>query len=381
MRVGIFGGSFDPVHREHVRLAAQAIEKLRLDKLLIMPAYVPPHKPGKELSPNADRLEMCRLAFAEVEKAEVSDYEIQKQGVSYTYLTCRALKEQYENSELFWLVGTDMLRDFPSWREPDDILQNATLAVCGRGERGEWLQAEEENFYRRFRKKFFYLDYNAEDVSSTQVRVLAGAGLRLTEIVPEKVAEYIEKRGLYKIPRANEALALEKPSRAAHSLRVAYLAAKKAVAMRISERKAIAASLFHDCAKNLTAASPHLEGFSLPSEWGEVPPPVWHQFAGAYVAEHAFGVTDGDILNAVRYHTSGRPNMSELEKLVFLADMLEEERSYEGVDLLRALFWKEGLDECLKKALEESVIFIEKKGGTVYPLTRLAYQFYEQSEV
>ncbi len=375
MRIAIFGGSFDPVHREHIRLVERAIDELALDTLFVMPAHTPPHKQGKILSSDADRLTTCRLAFEGVRGAVVSDYEMTVGGTSYTYLTCRAWRARYPDAEIFWIVGTDMLRDFPTWRNPEDILSNVTLAVCGRNERGAWIEKEQEKFFRKFGKKFAYFSYNGADVSSTKLRVLAGAGMRLTDFTPENVAAYIEEKGLYKIPFAAEALALENPERRAHSIRVACLAASKAVKLKMDERKAITAALFHDCAKNLPADSPYLKGFSLPTEWGAVPKEVVHQFAGAYVAEHTFGVADEDILNAIRYHTSGRENMSDLEKLVFLADMLEEERSYEGVDRLRELFGKD-LDECLKTALCETLVFLRKKGGEIYPLTQAAYAFY-----
>ena len=375
MRIAIFGGSFDPIHNEHVQLARFAINELGLDKLFIMPAYAPPHKKGKTLSPDADRLEMCRLACAHLEKAEVSDYEIAKQGVSYTYLTCKHFKEQYPSAELFWLVGTDMLRDFPTWKNPEEILSYATLAVCGRNEAEGWIEKEQAKFFRLFGKKFVYLSYNGKDVSSTKIRVFAGAGMRLTEFVPANVEAYIQESGLYKIAFADKALALEKEKRQAHSLRVAELAAKRAVELKIPEKRAIEAALLHDCAKNLDSASPYLKGFTMPTQWGEVPKEVAHQFAGAYVCEKYFGVTDEEILNAVRYHTSGRENMSVLEKLIFLADMLEPDRHYDCADTLRALFWKD-LDECLTLALEETLKFLEKKGGEVYPLTRMAYEFY-----
>ncbi len=374
MRIAIFGGSFDPVHNEHKRLAQAAIESLGLDKLLIMPAYAPPHKKGKTLSPDEDRLEMCRLAFSDIDKVEICDYEIGKQGTSYTYLTCRAFKEKYPRAELLWLVGTDMLRDFPTWKNPEEILSYATLAACGRNEKEGWAEEEQAEFYRVFKKNFLYFPYNGKDISSTEIRVLAGAGMRLTQFVPPLVEEYIEKNRLYAIEGASEALAMEKPSRREHSLRVAKLAAAGAVKYRVPEKKAIAAALFHDCAKNLTADSPYLAGFVPPTEWGEIPPPVYHQFAGAFVAERFFGVTDEDILNAIRYHTSARANMSDLEKLVFLADMLEEERAYEGVDELRALFWKD-LDECLETALYETLRYLKRKGGEVYALTQRAYDF------
>lgn len=375
MRIAIFGGSFDPIHTEHVRLAEFAIAELGLDKLFLMPAYAPPHKKGKMLSPDEDRLEMCRLACAHLDKVEVSDYEIAKKGVSYTYLTCKHFKEQYPNAQLFWLVGTDMLRDFPTWKNPEEILSYATLAVCGRNENGEWVEKEQAEFARLFGKSFAYLSYNGKDVSSTQIRVLAGAGMRLTDFVPPSVEEYIQAKGLYKIPFADKALSLENAKRQAHSLRVAYLAAKRAVQLQIPEKEAIEAALLHDCGKNLEENSPYLEGFALPKEWGEVPREVAHQFAGAFVCEKHFGITDEEILNAVRYHTSGRPNMGTLEKLIFLADMLEPERNYDCVDTLRALFWKD-IDECLTVALFETLKFLEKKGGEVYPLTRMAYAFY-----
>ncbi len=379
MRIGVFGGSFDPVHNEHIRFAETAVRELALDKLLIMPACAPPHKRGKSLSSNEDRLAMCRLAFSDMQKVEVSEYELRRGGTSYTYLTCQALKEQFPGAELFWLVGTDMLRDFPTWKNPEVILSLATLAVCGRSERGEWIEREQEAFYARFQKKFVYVSYQGKDVSSTKLRVLAGAGMRLTDFTPSSVAEYICRKGLYEIPRADEALALETESRRTHALRVAELAAARAYGLGICERRAIAAALFHDCAKSLDASSPYLRGFRLPDEWGEVPPAVAHQFAGAYVAERCFGVTDEEILSAVRYHTSGRANMSDLEKLIFLADMLESERKFEGVEELRALFWTD-LDECMKRALAQTLQFLESKGGEVYPLTKIAYEYYAQEE-
>ena len=378
MRIAVFGGSFDPVHNEHIRLGEEAVKSLRLDRLIVMPVFAPPHKRGKELSPNEDRLNACKIAFAHLPQAEVSDYEIKQGGVSYTHLTCRHFRKLYQDAEIFWLVGTDMLRDFPTWKNPESILNDITLAVCARDEKDGWAQTELKAFYEKFGKEFIVLPYNGKPVSSTQIRVLAGAGEDISEFVPQAVAKYIQTSGLYKIPCADRALALEKPSRKAHTLRVAQIAAKKAVEMGISERKAITAALFHDCAKNITIEHALLSGFCLREEWGCVPAQVLHQFTGAYLAETAFGVTDQDIINAVRYHTSGRAGMSELEKLIFLADMVEDERAYDGVDEIRALFWgKKGagaLDECLKLALKETIEYLKAKGECVYPLTIRAYK-------
>ena len=183
MRIGIFGGSFDPVHKEHVRLAESAVKELSLDRLYVMPAHTPPHKRGKTLSSDEDRSEMCRIAFAHIPGVQVSDYEMKKGGTSYTYLTCRHFAGEYPGAELFWLVGTDMLRDFPTWREPEDILKNAVLAVCARAEEKGWAEREQKAFSERFGKKFSVIGYEGKDVSSTRVRALTAAG--------EKIAPYV----------------------------------------------------------------------------------------------------------------------------------------------------------------------------------------------
>lgn len=375
MRTGIFGGSFDPVHAEHVRLAESAVKSLRLDRLLVMPAHTPPHKRDKVLSSDADRLAMCRIAFRDVPGAEVSDYEITRGGTSYTYLTCRHFKAEDPEGELFWLVGTDMLRDFPTWREPEDILQNATLAVCARAEKRGWAEAEEKVFAARFQKPFAVIPYEGKEVSSTRIRVLAAAGEDVSPYTGKVVAAYLAGKGLYRIPNAEKALSLEKPSRRAHSIRVAFLAAERAKPLGVDEKRAVTAALFHDCAKNLPPDSPYLSGFLPPPD---VPGPVLHQYAGAYVAEK-LGVTDEGVLDAIRYHTSGRREMTALGKLVFLADLLEEGRTYDGVDRLRALFakGKEGLDECMEESLKDTLAYLGEKGGEIYPLTREAYEYYK----
>ena len=381
-RIALFGGSFDPIHVEHVRLAKDAVQSLGLDLLIVLPAGVPPHKRDKVLSAETDRLEMCRRAFDGEEKIIVSDYEIRQGGTSYTYLTCRHFKQLYPKAELFWLVGTDMLRDFPTWKNPEQILQAVTLAVCARNEEKNWLQTEQEAFYARFQKQFVTIDYQGKDISSTTIRTLLAAGEDVTPLIGERVAEYIRLRsnakgtGLYQISGAEQALSLQKPNRRAHSIRVALLAAKRAKGLKIPESKAITAALFHDCAKNLTADSPYLNGFSCEKD---VPSSVVHQFSGAYVAENTFQIQDEEILDAIRYHTSGRANMTELGKLIFLSDMVEEERNYDGVEILRKLFWQGNrLDECLLEALSQTLQFLRASGREIYSLTQAAYDYYQE---
>ena len=376
MKIGVFGGSFDPVHVEHVALARAAVAELQLDKLFILPAYAPPHKVGKRLAADEHRLAMCRLAFLSVPHAEVCDYEIAAGGTSYTYLTLRYFAAEYPSAQLYFLVGTDMLRDFPSWKNPQEILSYATLAVCSRAEQTGWEESEQAAFFALFGKQFAVIPYTATNVSSTKIRVLAGAGMDVTPFVGEDVARYITQWRLYELEGAAQSLALQSPKRAAHSLRVAYMAAKRAQTLKMDEQKAIFAALLHDCAKNLSADSPLLVGFDPPKG---VPPAVMHQYAGAYVAKTALGVDDEEILSAIECHTSGKVGMSTLDKLIFLADLVEEERTYPGAEHLRALFWQD-LDECLRQSLIETVAYLRRGGGEIYQKTLLACEYYQKTE-
>lgn len=370
MKIGIFGGTFDPVHREHIALAKCAVEFLRLDKLIVMPAAIPPHKQNKKIASGESRLEMCRLAFTE-EKEEVSDWELRQQDTSFSFYTRRYLHTVYPDDELFFLMGTDMFDCFDSWRNPQDIVKNVTLAVCLREKPLDYYRDKHDDFIRKYGTDFVEFPFVGKKVSSTNLRTVAALGGDLTAWTSPAVANYIKERRLYESEVLIKALSLEKPSRREHSVRVAILAVEMAKKYGVSEEKALVASAMHDCAKNLSPDSPYLKGFVPPED---CPPPVLHQYQGAYVAEHTFEIYDPEILDAIRYHTSGRPCMRNLEKLVFLADMLESGRDYPGVDELREIF-KRDLDECLTVCLKRQLAHLKEVGGKIYPLTEQTYEW------
>ena len=162
---------------------------------------------------------------------------------------------------------------------------------------------------------------------------------------------------------------------------MAVISAERANAIGVSERKAITASLFHDCAKNVQLSSPLLQEFTLRDEWGSVPETVLHQFTGAYIAEQVFGVTDEEVLDAIAFHCSAKPEMSTLAKIIYLADMVEDKREFSGVETLRKAFYEKGnLDKCLLLALEQAITHVKEKGGDMYPLTLKAYTYYKEKE-
>ncbi len=375
MKVAIFGGSFDPVHIEHIHIVKAAQEALGADKVIVIPAFIPPHKQDRALAAPRDRLEMAKLAFASVKNCEVSAFELNAGGTSYTYLTLGYFHEKFPAAQLYFLVGADMLKDFYTWKQPETILSLAELVVCNReGDRVNF-PAEQLRFFARFKKRFLSIEYTGKDISSTKARVLTAFGEDLKPYLPFDVIDYIEANELYRIKGVKEALAYLKPSRRKHTLGVALTAAKYAAKYKLPERSVILAAALHDVAKSMPANAPELAGFIPPAG---VPAPVLHQYSGAYVAEHVLGVTDGEILNAVRYHTSGRPNMGELEKLIFLADMLEPGRDFRGIAKLRAAL-AEDLGECMYLSLKYELKYLKKRGGDLYPLTFQAYEFYKKT--
>ena len=370
MRIAIFGGAFNPVHKEHVNLAQAAVRELALDKIIIMPSAISPHKKGKLAVDFWRRFEMCRLAFSCIKEAEVSNYELTRGGISYTCLTSSYFRSLYAEDELFFLIGADMLNSFPTWKNPQEILRNLTLAACAR-ETTESFLSYKKNVEKTFGTKVQTISYVGNAVSSTRIRTLAALGEDFSEYVDGQVCQYIKENSLYSLSDIQKVRDMMPEKRWKHTVGVAVICAQNASRAHLSEEQAITMAALHDAAKYLPSSGTYLSGFECPEG---VPQAVVHQYAGAYVAERVFGVNDKTVLDAIACHTSGKPNMSAADKLLFLADVLEESRQFEGVDELRALF-KEDMDKCLAEQLKRQIEYLEKSGVQVYDLTRQAYEY------
>ncbi len=371
MRIALFGGSFDPVHIEHLRFAEAAQRELGLDRLFFIPSCRAPHKAFGPVASGEERLKLLQTACRSLNFAAADDIELKAGGTSYTFLTCRAYRERYPDAELFFLVGADMLENFFFWKGPEDILQNVTLVAAGRGK--DDVYNIHERFRTRFGRDFLELSFTGEEVSSTDLRVALAFGNmeEAKKVLPTDVCVEIAKGEMYRYKNIEGALSLLTEGRKEHSERVARMACKRARSLAIPEAKALTASMLHDCGKYVQKDDPMLRNFPFPAD---VPAPVMHQFTGAYLAENVFHVTDEDVLNAIRYHTSGRENMSPLEKLIFLSDLLEEGRAFEGIDLLREAFWKD-LDLCMFLSLRHQLAYLKSVGEPVYPLTQRAFDW------
>lgn len=369
-KIGVLGGTFDPVHNEHVALAKQVIRELQLDKLIIMPTFCPPHKVHSESASANDRLNMARLAF-DGENIEVNDYEITKQGTSYTYVTVEHLKNLYKDAEIFFIVGGDMLVDFKTWREPARILNSATLAVFGRTGFNAEFNKEEEYFIKTFGKKFVKLSYDGKNLSSTKIRIYKMFGLDISDFVPEKVNEYIIKNDLYPSNGYIDIVKTLLPNkRLIHTANVITCALDKAKPLFLNRDDVFTACCLHDAVKYVNPEK--FPNCNLPEN---MPRPVQHAYLGEYFARTQLGIKNQDILNAIKYHTSGRAGMSNLEKLVFVADMIEEGRDYEGVETLRALYDVD-FEKCFTECLKEEMIHLENKKTDIFYETVNAYKYY-----
>jgi nicotinate-nucleotide adenylyltransferase len=192
MRIGVFGGTFDPPHVGHLLLAADAREALRLDRLIFIPVYAQPFKMGTPpVASPQDRLEMVRLAVADDANYAVDDAEISRKGLSYTVDTLEHLAGRFKGAELFLLMGQDVLAGFPKWRNPERIQELATLALMMRS-------GAPDVGDRRNAESAVIVSTRRVDVSSTEIRERRRAKKSIKGFVPESVERFIEARGLYR---------------------------------------------------------------------------------------------------------------------------------------------------------------------------------------
>lgn len=198
MKTVIFGGTFNPFHFGHLKLIREVQNAVKPDRFILMPAHVPPHKVAEDLIDDADRLEMCRLAAKEVDDVEVSDYEINAGGKSYTVLTLEQLHEQYPDDELYFAMGSDMLISFLKWYKPDRIMELATLVCNCRDENDRAAIQSAKSEIESRGGRCILTQCEALVCSSTDVRNRISVGLSIDDLVPKPIAEYIEKRGLYR---------------------------------------------------------------------------------------------------------------------------------------------------------------------------------------
>ena len=195
-RLGIFGGTFNPPHNGHVSAAANFVEQMKLDELLIVPTFIPPHKQYHSSVTCEERLRMCELAFSTVKGAKVSDIEIKRGGASYTYITLRELSA--DDVELYFLCGTDMILSMDTWRNPEEIFALAKICYVRRendSDNSDKINGKCQEYRAKFGAEIHQICGEVVDISSSSIREMTPD---LHSYLPDAVYEYITEMGLYK---------------------------------------------------------------------------------------------------------------------------------------------------------------------------------------
>ena len=388
MRIGIYGGSFNPVHNGHIHLARTALRDFSLDRLYLVPSKKSPHRSIAEYAPDEDRLEMLRLACKTDERLFVSDYEIKSDRVSYTIYTVEHFRAEFPEAELFLMVGSDMLMCFDTWHRFEEILAQVTLCVVSR-ESGDLpaLRAKAEELSKF--GKILVSEADPTVISSTEIRKKIAKNKDFACYLDENVVQYIRSKGLYSVrgegklhydadDKKKYLKANLSVKRYTHSLNVADECRKLAEKYGEDPEKAYFAGLLHDICKEMPddqqRALVEESGYTVCREELETRS-LLHGIAGAYFIKKEFGIEDIDILNSIRFHTVGRAGMSRLEEIVYIGDLISAERDYKDVDKMRKLAYTD-LNAAMLEAFAFSMKSVIKKGGVIPICTAEGYNFY-----
>lgn len=383
MRIAFFGGSFNPPHRGHLNSALAAAEQLKPDLFLVIPDHQPPHKALEPGSPSPEeRLELCRLNFAAVPNAEVSDIEIRRGGKSYTVDTLRDLQRRYPDAEFFLLLGTDMLADLGRWYRAEYLMAHCTVAPFQRDdEELEFIEARAAELAERFGARVEIIRSTPFPASSTEIReqLWQRGG---TELLTDGAYAYIIRKRLYSAEvnldwLREKGYAMLKPKRIPHVRGCEQEAVSLAKRWGADAALAAEAAILHDCTKKATRE----EQLELCRQYGIVPDEIeanseklMHAKTGAAVAGTEFGCC-GAVVNAIRWHTTGKADMTLLEKIIYMADYIEPTRDFEGVDALRELAYAD-LDRAMLLGLDMSLEDIRAQGNAVHPNTFAAREWF-----
>ncbi len=364
-RLIIFGGTFDPIHNGHLRIARKASLLLNAD-IVFVPAKSPRWK--NPTASSKDRLKMLHLALQENGSPSffISEYELKRDDeVNYSFDTVTYFKKKYPKKELFLLIGADEVNKFPDWHEAKELSNIARIIFSNRPD----IQVKEEIIkeYRMVSLNFF----ESGDVSSSAIRDLHSID------VPAKVLDYIIDNNLYFMNKLHHFLG---EKRLSHSISVAKVAYSIAKTNDIEKpERAFIAGILHDIGKELSKEeSLRIMKENFP-DYIDYPPFSYHQFTGSYLVKSEFGITDEAIIDAIKYHCTGKAHMSKLAKIIYAADKIEPTRGYDSSSLIK---------DCLNDyyvgflhVIKENAKFLSEKGAdTSIKLTKECFDEYLNKE-
>jgi len=375
LKIGVLGGSFQPVHRGHVEMARGARDALELDIVLLVPAREPPHKALPGGATDAQRLAMLRRVCAREPGLRPEDMELCREGPSYTADTLRALRERYPGALLYFVMGEDMLSTFADWHAPDEVAALAELVAFARGEDSD-LEAAAEAARAEFGARVTCLP-PVGAYSSTEIRERLFAGRPVDALLPSCVDKHIYEEGLY-LPEAERALfetvrGRLSAYRFAHTVGVWREAARMAERFGLDGGKARVAALLHDIAKEKREEELRRGGYYPPA----MATALLHAPVGAVIAREEFGIEDPDILEAIALHTTGDADCCDLAKLLFAADRAEAGRDrlpLANRETLAKIRAETDLNRAYALALSHNFWYIQSKDLSPAPATLRAME-------
>ncbi len=391
LRIAIMGGTFDPIHYGHLVTAQTAKHEFNIDEVLFIPTGIQPFKQQSEITNAEHRYLMAVLATAFNPSFKVLRIEIDRQGKTYTIDTINEIANIYQNKEkeieLFFIIGADAALQILDWKDVKTLFKKCTFIVVTRpGYDKQELFEFSIDINKKFEAKFRFLEVPALDISSTNIRKRVAACLPINYLLPKEVESYIAANNLYTALNKEKFSNIQQKvqnmlscERYIHTMSVCNEAVKLAVKYGENVEKAYLAALLHDIAKELPNKEKACEKFGINLFNGGIIseyPNVVHSFLGEAVAKHEFDITDSEILNAIKYHTTGRPSMTLLEKIIFVADIIEPNRSiFEGLLKIRKAAYK-NIDKAVCLSLKYTISYIKQEKKHIYPLGLQAFEYY-----
>ena len=383
MAIAIYGGSFNPPHIGHVNVAEAVSAYFCPEKFYIIPAGTPPHKAMAADSASDDRrMDMCRLAFCHID-AEISDIEMRREGKSYTADTLLQLQQIHPGQELILVMGTDMFLSLDTWNRAEFILKTAHICVLRRDEESRAIEEKAAEYSKKYLSKVSFLAEEPVPAASSDIRLLLKSR-RGRELLPETVYEYIIRHRLYGAKPdwdwlRERSYSYLKPKRIPHVAGCEAEAISLARRWGEDEELAAEAAILHDITKYLSLEEQLIlcEKYGIMNDTLEAKSEkLLHSKTGAALAADLFGLPD-EVRDAIRWHTTGRPGMTKLEKIIYLADYIEPTRDFEGVDALRALAY-EDLDKALVLGFEMSLEDLKSYAVPPHKNTIEALHYYRE---
>ncbi len=370
-KIGLFGGTFDPVHFGHLRMAEECRRKLELDEIWFIPAAVPPHKDWQP-SPLEKRCDWLRKVLGDTPGCRILDIEKERDGKSYTYHTLKELHKREPDCEFYFMTGADSLEKLDTWYRWEDILDLCYFVATSRpGYEGilpEKLAQESEK--RKY--GIICLKIDALDISSTGVREQIALRRDVRHLIPAEIIDEVSDSMEVKVEGYKEILKKRlSVKRYTHSVGVANTAARLAGIFNGDIERAYLAGLLHDYAREVPnaellelAVANHLSSDAVDL----LQPNLLHGPVGAWMLKEQGIIEDEQVLNAIRWHTTGHPDMDQLAYIIYIADYIEPNRDFPGVDLLRQLAHRD-LELGVLAGLDHTIGFLIQKDGYLHPLS------------